>query len=296
MASEYVIFTDSGLDFPEHLLESTDFHVIPMSYLLNGESGVFDGGAPREVFCQSFYDTLRKKGSTVSTSQITPFAFEDAFQPVLEQGKDVLYVGFSGGLSSTFQVAKSTALQLKEKYPQRTIACVDSLSAAPGLGLAILAAVEHQKAGMSLEENAKALTELAPRICHWFVVDSLDFLKRGGRVSPAVAFVGDKLNLKPILNISADGTLKVVSKARGIYVAMRYMMGNLAEDLPKQGNPLVFLAHAGSPDKVQELAELVRQTVPHARVEIGALSPIIGAHTGPGMMAVCYVSEKVHRI
>ncbi len=296
IVSEYIIFTDSGVDLPAKLLEGGGIHVIPMGYLLNGQSGVFDGGAAREQFCQSFYDALREKNATVSTSQITPFAFEAAFQPVLEQGKDVLYVGFSGGLSSTFQVAKSTALQLEQKYPSQAVVCVDTLSAAPGLGLVVQAAVENQQAGMDLEENAKALTELAPRICHWFVVDSLDFLKRGGRVSPAVAFVGDKLNLKPILDISLDGTLQVVSKVRGTSAAMRYMISNLEKDLPQQGNPAVLLAHAGAPERAQELAQLVRQAAPHANVEILALSPIIGAHTGPGMLAVCYVGTSMHRV
>lgn len=294
MTSEYMIFTDSGIDLPLELQDGS-VCVIPMNYLLNDEARVFDGAAPREDFCERFYETLRARDTTVSTSQITPFAFEEAFRPILEAGKDVLYVGFSGGLSSTFKVAQSTALQLGQAYPNRKILCVDSLSAAPGLGIALLAACRNRKAGMDLEDNAKALTELAPLICHWFVVDSLDFLKRGGRVSPAVAFVGDKLNLKPILDIAPDGTLKVISKARGMNAAMRYMVHQMLESLPKDGTPEVFIAHAGAAEKAGELAGLVQNAAPHVKVELTCLSPIIGAHTGPGMMAICYAGTKVHR-
>lgn len=293
MASDYAIITDSGVDLPAALQDGS-VRVIPMNYILCGEAGVFDGGTPREEFCQHFYDTLRKRDATVSTSQITPFAFEDAFRPLLEQGIDVLYIGFSGGLSSTFQVAERTAALLAEDFPERKICCVDGLAAGPGLGVVLQIAVQNRASGMSIDENTAKLTALAPQVCHWFVVDSLDFLKRGGRVSPAVAFVGDKLNLKPILDIAEDGTLKVIAKARGLNAAWRWMIGKLPETLPQE-NAQVFIAHAGAPEKAAELAELVRAAAPQATVELTCLSPIIGAHTGPGMMALCYMATKTCR-
>ncbi len=288
--ADYVIFTDAGGDVPAELWTKYGLGSVPMSYLLSGETGIFDPGDPeREVCCARFYDALRRRAD-VSTSQITPFLFEKLFAPELEAGRDVLYCGFSSGLSSTWQNAQAVRELLGERFPQRTVRCVDSLSAAGGAGIFALQAAVNRERGMSLEENAQWLEAHASKMCHWFTVDDLDFLKRGGRLSPTVAFLGSKLQIKPLLVILQDGKLKVVEKARGRKAAMQRLVQMYQNALDfGDAEPLVIVDHTGCPEEAEALAEQLRAVSPAGtQVLVTGLSPIIGAHTGPGALTVCH--------
>ncbi|MCI8594366.1 MAG: DegV family protein [Oscillospiraceae bacterium] len=289
---DYVIFTDGGASLLPAICQEYDIRGIAMDCLLNGENFSFFAGQDNaEEVCASFYQSL-KEGASVSTSQITLFTFEEAFAPILEEGHDLLYCCFSGGLSATWQMAQQALGQLKERYPDRTIRFVNTLSAAAGLGLFVVQAARNRANGMSLEENAHWLEEHALSCCHWFTVSDLDFLKRGGRVSPTAAFFGSKLNIRPMLKIEDDGKLVVYGKVRGQNASMDNMLTRLKETFDPALTDTVWVDYAGVPELGEALAEEVRKAVPQVEVKTVPLSPIIGAHTGPGMLSVCHFGTK----
>lgn len=286
--SSYVIFTDGGASMPAGFCRENNVYGIPMDYLLNDEPFRFSPGADdSEALCAGFYDALRG-GASISTSQITLFQYESVFTPVLEQGLDILYCCFSSGLSATWQMAQQALASLKERFPDRKLRFVDTLSAAAGQGIFVWQAVRNQRAGMSLDENANWLQARALQCCHWFTVSDLNFLKRGGRVSPTVAFFGSKLNIRPMLKIDDDGKLVVYGKTRGQAASMDDLIKHLNGALDPSLTDTVWLDYAGVPELGEELKEMVQKAVPKAEVVPVPLSPIIGAHTGPGMLSVCH--------
>lgn len=286
----YAIFTDAGADITAALCTQHNILGVPMEYLLNGQTGVFRPEDPqREALCAAFYDTLRRNAE-VSTSQITPFIYETAFVPVLESGLDILYCCFSSGMSSTWQNAQVVVAELAERFPQRTIRCVDSLSASGGEGVFALQAALNREQGMSLEDNAAWLESRKQQMCHWFTVSDLDFLKRGGRISPTLAFLGGKLQIKPLLVIDSNGRLQVTEKARGQKAAMQGLTRAYQKALGfGQAAHTVFVSHAGAPEAGAQLCDMLREVSPaDTEVLLMPLSPIIGAHTGPDMLTVCH--------
>jgi len=288
--AEYVIFTDAGADIPADLCARYDIHGVPMQYLLGGGTGTFrPEDAERESVCDAFYQALRER-TDISTSQITPFTFEEVFAPVLEAGQDILYCCFSSGLSSTWQNLQAIAEELRERYPGRALRCIDTRCAAAGQGLLVAQAAANRVNGMGLEENAAWLEAHLLNVCHWFTVDDLDFLKRGGRVSPTVAFLGGKLQIKPMLTVMPDGSLQVKEKARGRKKAVDRLV-ELYKDNAAAGDWLstVFVNHAGCRSDGEALVEELRKAAPAGtEFVLVALSPIIGAHTGPNMLSVCH--------
>lgn len=286
--NDYVIFTDGGASLLPDVCREYNIRGISMDFLLNGESFRFFGSQEdTKQVCASFYDTLRT-GVSVSTSQITLFTYEEAFAPLLEQGLDLLYCCFSSGLSATWQMAQQALAQLKERFPERTIRFVDTRSAAAGQGLFVQRAARNKANGMSLEENARWLEEHTLSCCHWFTVSDLDFLKRGGRVSPTVAFFGSKLNIRPMLKIDDDGKLVVYGKVRGQAASVDNMLAHLKEAFDPALTDTIWMDHAGVPELGAALVDEVRKAFPHVEVKLVPLSPVIGAHCGPGMLSVCH--------
>ena len=213
MQTSYVIFTDSTGDLTPALIEQCELQVMPMAFNLDGADyrNYPDG---REMSPHEFYEKLRG-GSLCKTSQIPISEFVDAFTPVLEQGLDILYLAFSSGLSGTFQSSRLAVEELKEKYPARRMICVDSLQASMGEGLFAYLVAQKRLQGAALDEAARYASDLAPSVCAWFTVDDLMFLKRGGRVSGAVAVAGTLLGIKPVLHVDDEGHLIAMEKVRG---------------------------------------------------------------------------------
>lgn len=282
---DYIIVTDAAADLPAVLAEEGCVEVIPMKFELNGgelehkDCSAWDSGA--------FYDKLRQGGSG-STSQIPPVVYTEFFEPKLKEGKDILYISLSGGLTSTWQSACLAATDLMEEYPDRKISCVDSHAATGGQGLLVLYAVENQKKGMSLDENTAWLEENRNNICHWFTVDDLDFLKRGGRISPTIAWIGGKLKIKPVLRIAEDGTLAIMEKVRGAKAAMNCITGKYISSGFNPEYPYVMLCHGDAEEQADKAKEEILAAVPQAKVIVMPMSPIIGIHTGPGVQSVIY--------
>lgn len=293
--ADYMIFTDAAADLPLDWYHRYEIQGVPMEYTVaDRTSSILPGEAGKDQICDAFYDILRK-GKKTSTTQAPPQRYIDAFSPALEAGKDILYCCFSSGMSGTWHNALLASEMLKDQYPEQTIRCVDTLSSSAGQGLMVIQAAALREKGTSLEENALWLEQHAQTMNHWFLVDDLDFLKWGGRISPTVAFFGSKLQIKPILTIDHDGKLVVAEKVRGRKQSMERLVElfRIGADFHQGVLPAVFVNYAGCREDGEHLANLIRAAAPpDIQAFVTPLSPFIGAHTGPGMLSICFWGKK----
>lgn len=285
----YVIFTDATADLPAEVFQAHDIQVLPMYYKLSGQETLYEGGWPDERL-HEFYNRLRG-GEPVSTSQITPGAYEEAFSPWLEKSQDILYVCFSSGLSGSYQSACVAAPLLMERFPGRKVVVCDSLGATFGEGLAALQAARNREQGMSIEENSKWIDEHVLMNVHWFTVDDLMFLKRGGRISAATAILGTTLQIKPVMHVDDAGHLIPVEKAQGRRTSLKAIAKKMKESGVGLEAQTVYIGHGDARADAEFLAETIRKTVPVGGIHIGMISPIIGAHSGPGTIALFFVGS-----
>ena len=282
---DFKIITDSGCDFTLAELEQMNVGRAPLSVLFKGElCEDFATDAERKVL----YDGVRA-GEMPTTSAVNPDGWATVMKPALEEGKDVLCLCFSSGLSTTYQSAVIAAEELKEEYPDRTIRVVDTLCAALGQGLLVWYACQHRDAGESLDEVTAWLEENKLKICHWVTVEDLNHLKRGGRVSAATAMVGTMLNIKPIIHVSDEGKLVSVAKARGRKAAIEYITKKVADATDKD---MVFVGHGDCPEDAEICAKILKEKYGVKNVHIGYVGAVIGAHTGPGVLVTFFLGEK----
>lgn len=290
MANPYVIITDISADVNPELIREKDIHIISMRYTLGAEERVCSGPEDESTL-HRFYDGQRG-GDMTRTTQVSQQQYIDTLSPLLEEGTYVLCLCLSSGLSGTYASCCLIAEELNEKYPNACVRPVDSLAATAGMGLLLEKACENRDAGMSLEENAKWLEENRLRVAHWFMVEDLMYLKRGGRVSAATAVVGTALNIKPILKIENDGTLSSFAKKRGTKAAVRQLVDYYREARVDDPNESLYIVHADA----QETADLaiagIREINPTANIHTMMLTPIIGAHVGPGMCAIIHWGKR----
>jgi DegV family protein with EDD domain len=290
---DYVIFTDASADMPEGYAEEYDIHIVPMNLLLDDDSYTWSKTEGEDQI-RRFYDAQRN-GSLTHTSQVSPQQYVDSFSPVLATGRDVLCISLSGGLTNSQGSIHIAQDELAEIYPDVSIYAVDSLSASGGIGLLIQDAVENRKNGMSVQENKADLEDKSHRVCHLFMVEDLLFLKRGGRISAATAIIGTALSVKPILVIDDEGKLTVIDKKRGRKQAITELMGRCrtSRDLSRHDFSII---HADAPELASLLVEEVKMLDPEAQISVNMLTPIIGAHTGPGLAAVIYYGDRCKMI
>ena len=287
---EYVIFTDVSVDIDRAVAEENDVHYVAMEYMLGEEAR--DCRVPEtDDAMHAYYDKLREKTPT-RTSQISPYNYVEAFEETVKAGKGVLYIALSSGLSNTYESALNAVQTLKEDYPDAKVEVVDSLGATGGMGLLTESACKNKKAGMSLSENAAWLREHAGKINYWFKVEDLMYLMRGGRVSAATAIVGTALNIKPILNINAEGKLDTVAKKRGNKQAYAWILEQIARNFDADTDENVYISCADCMSDAEEMEHKICEILPRAKVKRTMLSPIIGAHTGPDMLAVIYYGTE----
>lgn len=286
--SEYVIFTDSACDIPEETLREWGVEYRWLTYTFDGEFKQYSNyGLPYP----EFYDRVRK-GGVARTSAVNADAFLDGFESILQTGKDILYIGFSSGLSSTYDAACIAAKELLEKYPGRRIRCVDTRAASAGFGLLLYMAVEKKKEGASLEENEQYILDNRFHLCHWFTVEDLIYLKRGGRISATTAIVGNILSFKPVMHMDDPGHLINMFKVRGrknSLIALADKYGELALD-PSGGT--VFISHGDCLDDAQKLADMLRERFGVKVAKIVYVGPVIGAHSGPGTIALFFLGRE----
>lgn len=284
--SDFVILTDSSCDVQEAELTAWGVSAIQLDVLVDGE----ESRKNNAVDVKAFYAKLRD-GKTARTSAANIADFKDFFLPALSKGKDILYLGFSSGLSTTYQSAEIAASELRAEYPDRKIMTFDTLCASLGQGMMVYLAVRKQQAGATVEEVYTYMQELRPRMAHWFTVDDLMFLKRGGRVSGAVALVGTMLGIKPILHVDDEGHLINMYKARGRKAAIEAVAEKYGEMVYDREAP-VFISHGDCLEEAQQLAEVLQEKYGVEVMLTDYVGPVIGAHAGPGVLALFFVAEK----
>ena len=287
MATSYQIITDSSCDLPQELADRYGLIVLPLSLTVDDKTyhNYLDG---REIGFHELYEKFRS-GSKTSTCAVNPEAFIQVMEPFLREGHDVFYIGFSSGLSTTYQSAEIAASELREKYPERKLIAIDSLCASLGEGLLLYLAAKKQQSGASMDEVADYVRETIPHLCHWFTVNDLMFLKRGGRVDAATALVGTVLQIKPVMHTDDAGTLKNVTKARGRKAALKALAQKLADTAINPAEQTVFICHGDCIEDAEYTAEQIRALTPVKDIIINYVGPVIGAHTGPGVISVFFV-------
>lgn len=290
MPKTYQLITDAACDLLASLVEEQDIAVIPMLFTIDGKE-YLQYPDNREYPADKFFDALRA-GQWATTAQIPTQTFIDFFKPYLDQGLDILYIGFSSGLSGTWQRACMAMEELRKQYPQRNIEGVDSLTATLGQGLLVYLASCKQKEGLTLHELMAWVQVYRYCISGWFMVDDLNHLKRGGRVSAATAFVGTMLAIKPILQIDKEGHLIVREKVRGRQQAFQRLLKKMETRFTQ--NPelqTAFIVHGDCLEDAKAVAKQVQSRYKPKKLVINSLGPVIGAHTGPNALAIFYPAK-----
>ena len=279
----FCITTDSGADLPLSYCQTHDITVLPLAFTIEGQTYHGSGAMDDKVF----YDKLRA-GALPTTSAANPEDTAALFRTFAGQGKDLLHVAFSSGLSSTSNAAQIAAQMVMEEYPQRKIIVVDSLCASMGQGFLVHQAVKLRDAGETLEDTARKVTDLRLNVVHNFTVDDLGHLHRGGRVSKATAVVGSLMGIKPILHVDDEGHLTSVGKVRGRKASIQALADRMEEQMKGFDNPEVFISHGDCPEDAQALADMVRTRFGIDTIMIGYIGPVIGTHSGPGTLALFF--------
>jgi DegV family protein with EDD domain len=283
----FVIFTDSSSDLPISVVNELGIKVVQLTVTLEGEEP-----KPNDlVNTKEFYDALRtKKTATTSTPSINGFI--EAFEPFVAEGNDMLYLGFSSGLSGTYNAGSVAAAELSEKYPDRKIFTVDTLCASLGQGLIVYSAAKMRENGASIEDVRDFVENNKLNLCHWFTVDDLFFLKRGGRVSAATAVMGTMLSIKPVMHVDNAGKLINVEKARGRKSAIEALLRNMRDSHTDIKNQPVFISHGDCLEDAEYLADLIKKEFGVEVLVIDYVGPVIGAHSGPGTLALFFYGKQ----
>lgn len=285
--SDYVILTDSSCDLPPELAEQLAVDVLPLTVEIEGKRyhNYLDG---REIDPRDFYAKLRA-GSPATTAAVNVGEWTEFMEPYLKAGRDVLLLAFSSGLSSTYNSAVIAAQELAEQYPDRSIFAVDSLCASMGQGLLVYLAVQQKKLGKSIEEVRDWVEENKLHLCHWFTVDDLNHLKRGGRVSATTALVGTMLSIKPVLHVDDEGHLINMAKARGRQASLKALVDKMEETAVDPAGQTVFISHGDCLADAEKVAQMVKDRFGVQNVVISYVGPVIGAHSGPGTLALFFL-------
>ena len=286
--SNFSIVTESTCDLSKEKLAAWNIISAQGSFTLaDGTTHTNDS-----INYADFFNYLRNGGSA-KTAAINSSAYEDLFRAELEAGKDVLYLGFSSGLSATYNCARMAAEELSEQYPDRKIYTVDSLCASLGQGLFVYLCAKKREEGATLEETYNYAEGLKNNIVHRFTVDDLYFLKRGGRVSATTAVVGSLLNIKPLMYMDYEGHLTVAGKVRGRKASIQAIVDRFGETaLDINPDMPVFICHGDCLEDAEEMASLVKNKYGVKEVYIDYVGPFIGAHSGPGTLALFFVGKE----
>lgn len=287
--SNYIIITDSSCDLPDNLVKALELEVLPLSFIMDGKT-YRNWPDNREMSPDQFYGKERE-GLMATTNAVNVGEATDAIEAVLKQGKDALILAFSSGLSATCNSFQIAAQELAEQYPDRKIYVVDTLCASMGQGMFVYHAAKLRQEGKSMEEVRDWAEENKLRQCHYFTVDDLFFLKKGGRVSAATAVVGTMLQIKPVLHVDNEGHLINVAKARGRKASLTALVdkvGELAEDPASQ---TMFISNSDCPEDAQFVADEIKKRYGTREIIINSIGPVIGAHTGPGCVALFFMGK-----
>ncbi|MGN1051807.1 MAG: DegV family protein [Candidatus Scatosoma sp.] len=287
---DYQILTDASADILPEAVQKFSIGFIPMRYTSGEEEKVWTGTESEEE--KHLFYLAERSGVSVKSTQINPETYREIFEPYAKEGKDVLYLCLSGGLSQTFASSVSAAKELAGIYPQSKIVCVDSLAATVGLGLLTELAAKNRANGLSLEENAANIEEAKNNVCHWFTVNDLDFLKRGGRIPASLATLGKMLHIKPILRIGEDGKLGAIGKKIGLKFAFNELTSLYSAHSSKRENEEIRIVHCDCPAFAESVKKSVLKINPAANVTVQMMSPIIGIHVGYDVVGVVHFGKR----
>ncbi len=288
--SQYIIMTDSSCDLPAGLAAELELEVLPLSVLIDGKSYV-NYLDERDITFADCYAALRA-GRNATTSAVNVEAFVQAMEPHLQAGEDILYLGFSSALSGTYNAGAVAAQQLAEKYPERKLYAVDTLSASMGQGLLVYLTVQQKRAGATIEQARDYAEAQKLHLCHWFTVDDLNHLHRGGRVSATSAVLGTVLNIKPVLHMDNEGRLIFMEKVRGRRNSIKRMLEKMRETAIEPEKQIVFMSHGDCLEDAEYLAGRIREEWGVKDVVINYVGPVIGAHSGPGTLALFFLGTE----
>lgn len=283
---KYALVTDSGSDLPADILKKWNVISLPLYVSVENESEVSD----YEINAKEFYEKMRS-GAWAKTAAVNYKAFLDTFRKLAERGYDVLYIGLSSAISSTYSAARGAAAALKRELPEREFLTLDSKCASAGLGLLVYLACRKRDSGADISQTYSYLQSIAPRICHRFTVDDLSYLKRGGRISAASAFFGNMLGIKPLLYVDSGGFLKSSERARGRRGAIEALAGSVGAFSGTNGDGCVFISHADCLFDAELLDSLLHKKYGFKAKKIFNIGAVIGAHAGPGTLAVFFVGD-----
>ena len=286
----YRIITDSTGDLTPELIRDLQLTVIPMEFTIDGKSyrNYPDG---HEMSAKAFYHLLRA-GKTSTTAQINAHEFMDWADPILQAGEDILYLAFSSGLSGTCQSAYMAKEELSARYPDRKIYVVASLAASMGEGLLAYYASKMQLEGKTIDEVYQWLQDNKLHLCHWFTVDDLNHLKRGGRVSSAAALFGTMLGIKPVLHVDDAGHLIPVAKIRGRRQSLDSLVAHMEQTVTNPEEQVIFISHGDCEKDAQYVADQIRAKWNVKEIVLNEIGPVIGTHSGPGTVALFFLGSK----
>lgn len=283
----FKILTDSTADLPESWTQEHDVQVLGLTIQLDGQT--YETVGPDKLTSEQLLAKM-ESGSKPTTSQINVGQFEDVFRQYAQEGTAVLYVAFASALSGTYQSAVMAREIVLEDYPEAIITILDTKAASMGEGLLVMKAVEARAAGQSLEQTADLLQSLVPRVKTYFLVDDLNHLMRGGRISKAAALMGSLVNIKPIIAVTADGSLDSVAKVRGKKKAQAEVVRMTLETISE---PLVVIAYAGEKEVAENVKEQLLASGEVTEVLILPLGPVISTHTGPGTLGLFSIGSEL---
>ena len=287
--SDFVIFTDSSADLSADMVQKLDIQVLPLAFIID-EHTYYNYPDNREMDPHIFYDRLRG-GELATTNAVNVAQYTDALEPLLQAGKDVLILAFSSGLSTTYNSSRLAVEELSAKYPDRKLYTVDTLCASLGQGLLVWYAARERERGRSIEEVRDWVEAHKLNLCHQFTVDDLHFLKRGGRISAATAVVGSMLQIKPVLHVDNEGHLINIGKARGRQASLKALVDKMEQTVIRD-DLTVFISHGDCPEDAQTVADMVKERFGVEEVYINYVGPVIGAHSGPGTVALFYMGTE----
>lgn len=284
---DYIITVNSTVDLPKEWLEERHVPVIPLRYTMDGETYEDMNGLSQK----EFFDKLRQ-GIMSVTSQVNPDEAKAAFEPFIKEGKDILHLAFSSGLSGTCNSMMIAAEELREEYPDAKVIVIDTLCACLGEGLLLYKALQQKASGKSIDETAKWVEENKLHICHNVTVDDLHHLHRGGRVSKATAVVGTMVKIKPIIHMDENGTLQVVGKERGRKKSLNKIVDMAVEQSQGWDNDMIMITHGDCLEEAEYVEELAREKLGAKEVLVNNIGTVIGSHTGPGVVAIFCMGNK----
>ena len=286
--SEYVITTDNNSDLPEEYLKDHGVGCMYLSYSMDGKNYTHGNFLPEH----EFYEAMRN-GSMPTTAQVNPENAKALLEPYLKEGKDILHIAFSSGLSGTYNSSRIAAEELMEEYPDRKIIVVDSLSASLGQGLLVWLAQQKKELGQTLEDVVDWVEKNKLKMVHLFTVDDLNHLYRGGRVSRTTAIVGSMLNIKPVLHVDNEGKLTAIGKVRGRKKALQELVKLMDEKIGSFGADCdtIFISHGDCEQDAQYVAAKVKEKYNIKNIIINQVGATIGAHSGPGTMALFFMGD-----